>query len=119
MKKRFAALALMAAGAALAQPVATAERLTTREGLTLYVFDNDVAGSGKSVCQAACSNIFPPYLVEPGAAPAGEAGVVTRDDGARQWTWKGRPLYRFYIDAKPGDAGGDGLNRNTWHVARP
>ena len=112
-------LAATGAAAAWAQPVVNGDRLTTRAGLTLYTFDNDVVGSGKSVCNAPCTNIFPPYLVEPGAAAAGEVSVVTRADGTQQWAWKGRPLYRFYADDKPGDLGGDGMNRNIWHVARP
>jgi predicted lipoprotein with Yx(FWY)xxD motif len=36
-----------------------------------------------------------------------------------QWSYKGRPLYLFYADKKAGDAYDDGVNRGTWHVARP
>lgn len=93
--------------------------LVSADGLTLYTFDNDVPGSGKSVCNAPCSNIFPPYRVEPDGAASGDFGVVVRDDGTRQWAYKGRPLYTFFGDRKPGDKGGDGMNRNIWHVARP
>lgn len=45
--------------------------------------------------------------------------MVARDDGTRQWAYKGRPLYRFYGDQKRGDTIGDGMSRNMWHVARP
>ncbi len=104
---------------ATAQPVVEGDRLTTREGLTLYTFDNDVPGSGKSVCNAPCSGIFPPYLVEAGAAPGGPHSVIARDDGTKQWAYKGRPLYKFFNDQKRGDKIGDGMSRNTWHVAKP
>ena len=104
---------------AFGQPVTAAERLTTRAALTLYTFDNDVPGSGRSVCNAPCSGIFPPYLVEDGAEAAGDYTVILRDDGTRQWAYKGRPLYRFVYDEKPQDQRGDGINRNLWHVARP
>ena len=102
-----------------AQPRVGGTQLVSRAGLTLYTFDNDVAGSGRSVCNPPCTNLFRPYAVEPGARPQGEAGAITRDDGTRQWAWKGRPLYLWVDDKKPGQAGGDGINHNTWHVARP
>jgi predicted lipoprotein with Yx(FWY)xxD motif len=44
--------------------------------------------------------------------------IVTRDDGARQWACRGRPLYLRARDAKPGDKTGDGFN-SVWHVAKP
>ena len=104
---------------AWAQPIAEGDLLTTRDGFTLYTFDNDPVGTGKSVCNAPCSGIFPPYLVEDGAAATGAYSVTTRDDGLKQWTYKGKPLYRFFNDQKRGDKMGDGMNRNIWHVARP
>jgi predicted lipoprotein with Yx(FWY)xxD motif len=103
----------------LAQPVTGGSVLTTRQGRTLYVFDNDVPGSGRSVCGGPCSGLHPPYLVEEGATVAEPFGMVRRDDGAGQWSYKGRPLYLYYADEKAGDANGDGLNRGTWHVAKP
>ena len=107
------------AGLAVAQPVARDDRLTTPVGLTLYTFDNDVPGSGKSVCNPPCSNIFPPYLVEPGASATGDLSVIERSDGTRQWAYKGKPLYLWFDDKKPGDTGGDGMNRGIWRVAKP
>jgi predicted lipoprotein with Yx(FWY)xxD motif len=123
--KRFVALALATCGTvgaslwSQAQPVAGGGVLTTPAGRTLYVFDNDVPGSERSVCNPPCSNIFPPYLVEEGASAPQPFGVVRRDDGLRQWSYKGRPLYLFYADEKRGDVNGDGMNRGIWHVARP
>ena len=104
---------------ALAQPKVVGNQLVSRAGLTLYTFDNNVAGSGRSVCNPPCCHLFRPYAGEKGAHPTGEAGVINRDDGTRQWAWKGRPLYLWVDDKKPGQAGGDGINHNTWHVARP
>jgi len=110
---------LAAAMQAVAQPVAREDRLTTPAGLTLYTFENDVPGSGKSACNPPCSNIFPPYLVDPGASASGELSVIERADGAKQWAYKGRPLYVWFDDKKPGDSGGDGMNRGIWRIARP
>jgi predicted lipoprotein with Yx(FWY)xxD motif len=44
--------------------------------------------------------------------------IVTRDDGGKQWAYKGKPLYAWSKDAKPGDVTGDGVN-NVWHIAAP
>ena len=101
------------------QAVVREDRLTTPAGLTLYTFDNDVPGSGKSACNSPCSNIFPPYLVEPGASASGDLSVIERSDGTKQWAYKGKPLYVWFDDKKPGDAGGDGMNRGIWRIARP
>ncbi|MDR8769500.1 hypothetical protein FEP86_05563 [Burkholderia multivorans] len=35
-----------------------------------------------------------------------------------QWAYNGRPLYRWKMDRKAGDAGGDGVG-GVWHVAHP
>jgi predicted lipoprotein with Yx(FWY)xxD motif len=87
--------------------------------MTLYVFDKDAAGSGKSVCNGPCAANWPPLMAPASAGPIGEWSVATRDDGARQWAYKGRPLYFWSKDAKPGDRTGDGFLNNAWHVARP
>jgi predicted lipoprotein with Yx(FWY)xxD motif len=110
---------LVGAELGLAQPVVRDDRLTTPVGLTLYTFDNDVLGSGKSVCNPPCSNVFPPYLVEPGASATGDLSVIERSDGAKQWAYKGKPLYLWFDDKKPEDTGGDGMNRGIWRIARP
>ena len=103
--------------AAISQPMFEQGVLLTETRLALYTFDNDVAGSGKSVCNAPCSNIFPPYLVKGTDTVTADFSVVVRQDGSKQWAYKGRPLYTFYND-KAGDKGGDGLNRNLWHLVR-
>ena len=103
----------------LAAPKLVSGRLVTEDGFTLYVFDNDVRESGKSACIAACENIFPPYLAKKGETAKEPWALISRDGDKLQWTYKGRPLYRFYADDKKGAIGGDGLNRNVWHVARP
>ena len=44
--------------------------------------------------------------------------VIMRDDGARQWAYKGQPLYYFARDTKAGDKQGEGVG-GVWSVARP
>jgi predicted lipoprotein with Yx(FWY)xxD motif len=92
--------------------------LTDPSGLTLYVFDNDATTPGRSACTGPCLNMWTPLYAEPGAKAKGEYTLTAREDGKQQWTYKGKPLYRWYNDKKPGDQDGDGL-RQAWHVARP
>ena len=92
--------------------------LTDDAGLTLYVFDNDMTVPGGSACVGACLNMWTPLLAGNDPKPSGEYTLVKREDGKLQWAYKGRPLYRWYNDKKPGDQDGDGL-RKVWHVARP
>lgn len=87
-------------------------------GMTLYTFDRDTAGSGKSVCNGPCAVNWPPLLAAADARASGDWSVITRDDGQRQWAYKGKPLYGWAKDSKPGDRTGDGFN-NVWRLARP
>ncbi|HXW49834.1 MAG TPA: hypothetical protein VEK31_10360 [Xanthobacteraceae bacterium] len=85
-------------------------------GMTLYVFDRDA--SGKSSCNGQCATNWPPLVADTDAKAAGSFSFVTRDDGRKQWAYKGKPLYTFSKDKNPGDVAGDGVN-NVWHVAAP
>ena len=113
------ALAAFSAAAADAPATPMNGMLVGPNQMTLYVFDRDAAGSGKSACNGGCATSWPPLMAPAGAAPAGDWGVVKRDDGATQWAYKGRPLYYWAKDSKPGDTTGDGMLNNAWHVAKP
>lgn len=91
--------------------------LTNGAGMTLYTFDKDAAGSGKSECNGACAANWPPLAAANDAKATGDYSIITRSDGARQWAYKGKPLYLWVKDAKPGDRSGDGFN-NAWRVVR-
>ena len=90
--------------------------LTGANGMTLYTFDRDAMGSGKSVCNDACAKNWPPLMAS--KAPGADYSVITRDDGKTQLAYKGKPLYFWAKDAKPGDKTGDGVNQ-VWRTARP
>ncbi len=48
--------------------------------------------------------------------PSGDWTIITRDDGLKQWAYKGKPLYAFAKDTKAGDKTGDGfLQRRLAH----
>jgi len=115
---------LVAATGALAQAAAPAKvadtskgkALVDAKGMTLYTFDRDA--TGKSNCNGQCAQNWPPLMAAAGAATSGDWSVVTRDDGSKQWAYKGKPLYGWVKDTKPGDVTGDGVN-NVWHIATP
>ncbi|WP_374662654.1 hypothetical protein [Inhella sp.] len=92
--------------------------LTGPNGMTLYTFDKDAAGSGKSVCNGPCATNWPPLAAPEGAKGDGAWSVITRDDGKTQWAYKGKPLYFWIKDTKPGDRTGDGFNK-VWQLAKP
>lgn len=92
--------------------------LTGPNGMTLYTFDKDVAGSGKSTCNGPCAANSQPLVAAPGDAASGDFSIITRDDGSRQWAVKGKPVYYWVKDSKPGDKTGDGFNK-VWQVAKP
>lgn len=87
-------------------------------GMTLYTFDRDTAGAGKSVCNGPCATNWPPLAAAADAQASGDWSIVTRDDGSKQWAYKGKPLYQWIKDTKPGDRTGDGFNK-VWHLAKP
>ncbi len=113
---------LLAAGCASmgdATPAKAADGvLVGPNGMTLYTFDRDAAGAGKSVCNGPCATNWPPLAVAAGASATGDWSVVTRDDGGKQWAYKGKPVYFWAKDQKAGDRTGDGFN-NAWRLARP
>jgi len=86
-------------------------------GMTLYTFDRDVAGSGQSMCTGNCAVNWPPLVAT--MAPEGtDYSLIQRADGARQVAYKGKPLYYWSKDKMAGDRTGDGVN-NVWHLATP
>ena len=96
--------------------------LVDDKGMALYLFKKDTPN--KSVCGAAggCLEKWPVFYadkVDPkaGIDPAA-VGAITRDDGLKQSTYKGQPLYYFYKDKDGDDVYGQGVN-NVWYVVAP
>ena len=106
-----------AADPAMVSHTPMGDMLTDGKGMTLYTFDKDP--DGKSVCNGPCADKWPPLKADAGmTAPAGYS-IVTRDDGSKQWAYKGKPLYTWTNDKKPGDMTGDGFLNGAWHAAKP
>lgn len=90
--------------------------------MTLYTFSKDILG--KSACGTAndCIKKWPPFHAEAIDAEVpmknSDFATIVREDGTKQTTYKGMPLYYFAKDTKPGDVNGQGVN-NAWFVAKP
>lgn len=94
--------------------------LVDSSGMTLYYFTKDAPG--KSNATAAIIANWPPLstgaFIVPSTLNASDFGTITRDDGTKQATYKGWPLYHFIQDQVSGDTKGQGLN-GIWFVINP
>jgi predicted lipoprotein with Yx(FWY)xxD motif len=117
------AVSLAAVSAASAAPpvkagtTAKGATLTDDKGMSLYTFDKD--SGGKSACNGPCATNWPVVKAEASDQPTGDYTTITRDDGSKQWAYKGKPLYTFAKDQKAGDTTGDGFLNGAWHLAKP
>ena len=89
------------------QTVGAARVFATYANRTLYTLTQD--RTGKSMCEGACADEWQPFLAGAMSQPRGEWALATRADGARQWTFRGRPLYTFSGDRKNGEVKGNNL----------
>lgn len=88
-----------------------AETSSDKTGFTLYRFDNDRTdsdgdGAGDSDCNGNCAVTWPPLYAGDADSPAGDFGIIDREDDSRQWTYRGDPLYFFSGDGSPDDVNG-------------
>jgi predicted lipoprotein with Yx(FWY)xxD motif len=98
--------------------------LTDINGMTLYIFDDDKEDS-VSTCYGDCAVKWPPLRAMALSNDKEDSAwveyshdnwtLVTRQDGTQQWAYKGKPLYYWYKDKKPGDASGEKIK--GWHIA--
>ena len=91
--------------------------LMDAKGMTLYTWDNDKEAN-KSSCNGMCLMNWPALKAEAADKDMGDWKVITRDDGSKQWAYKGKPLYYFVMDTAGGDKKGDGRGM-VWHIAKP
>ena len=123
-----AVLSLALAGVALAdhhavklsEKAGVGKYFTDAKGMTLYIFKKD--SPGKSTCAGPCVAKWPLYFRAQASAPEGvngmDFGTITREDGLKQTTYKGMPLYYFVSDKAPGDVLGHAVG-NVWFVVNP
>ncbi|CAM3399942.1 hypothetical protein KIPE111705_06555 [Kibdelosporangium persicum] len=96
--------------------------LTNDKGFTLYVFDKDTKQPSASNCNGDCARNWPPLKAEDNVVAEGIdkslIGSVTRQDGTKQVTIAGSPVYTFAKDTAPCQANGEGV-QGTWFVVAP
>ena len=74
-------------------------------GMTLYTWDKEPLG--KATCMATCADSFKPFLAAADSKKFGEWTVLNRDDGRKQWAFKGKALYTYVKDVDPGSLRGE------------
>lgn len=130
LKLRFvvAVILVLVSGAALAEEGGV--KLSTKEGLNSYLSDADGKtlywfmkdSPGKSACSGPCLEKWPVFFRETVTPPAGvqanDFGAITREDGKKQTTFRGYPLYYYVTDRKAGETLGHGAGGN-WFVIDP
>ncbi|VUD66703.1 hypothetical protein TDB9533_03667 [Thalassocella blandensis] len=89
-------------------------------GLTLYTFANDEPG--KSNCFGQCLVVWPALLADPEDTAQAPFSLIDRqmdNNGttAKQWAYRGKPLYYFFNDTTPGDT--NGLANDAFSLVRP
>ncbi len=90
-------------------------RLTDASGHTLYTYDLDLSSPGTSTCADGCAEMRPPLLAADAPTDLPDHwSIISREDGALQWAYQGRPLYRYARDLDPGAVFGAG---DGWNVA--
>ena len=75
------------------------------KGMTLYTYDKDQPG--KSNCTAECAATWVPLAPLANAKPTGQWTVIARDDGAKQWAFEGKPIYKYANDVDVGGSAGN------------
>jgi predicted lipoprotein with Yx(FWY)xxD motif len=141
-RNRFGASTMMTAANEL--PLYVRDRVVgtnTGHNLRTGSHGNPMVGKilGTKSCDAECAKTWIPLKAPPDAQASGYWDVAARDDGSKQWTYRGFAVYSFTGDKKPGDmlgndtydimAGNDpfimadlgvkGMGAFVWHTATP
>lgn len=87
-------------------PDAFAFAIVDHRGLTLYSFASD---PGKDASFASHWRPAPAPQISKGV---GDFATLVREDGIRQWTYRGKGLYTYAGDLVPGDAYGWNADKN-------
>jgi predicted lipoprotein with Yx(FWY)xxD motif len=98
--------------------------LADGRGRILYEFTRD-GTRGKSRCSGDCAVAWPPFLTRGAPRVRGVAkgglGATRRRDGSLQVTYKGKPLYYYVTDTRPGQVTCQAVPEfgGTWYVTNP
>jgi len=78
---------------------------------TLYTFDGNVSKSKLACATSTCPDLWAPVAAGMLANPKGDFSLISRDDGVKQWAYKGKALFTFGGDHIPGDVNGMGVDK--------
>ncbi len=94
--------------------------LVDSKGMTMYYFlrDNYFKSNATAAIVANWPVFYTASIVVPASLKASDFGFFTRDDGQKQTTYKGWPLYYYVKDQAPGDTTGQQFN-SIWFVITP
>jgi len=94
--------------------------LADSKGMALYLYTKD--SPDMSVCKGNCEVNWPIFYTEhlpvAGDLSAADFSNITREDGTKQTTYQGWPLYYYVKDTKAGEVNGQGVG-NVWYVIDP
>lgn len=76
-----------------------------RRGVLLRPAVGRQIGTGR--CNAQCQELWKPVIAPADAQPSGYWEVMTRDDGRKQWAYRGFAQFTYAGDKKPGDMTGN------------
>jgi predicted lipoprotein with Yx(FWY)xxD motif len=85
-------------------------------GHTLYTYDGD-GRPNVSMCFGACTVDWIPLVAGVLSKPVEDFTIIDRADSLRQWSYKGKPLYRYSGDKLPEDTNGE-RHGAAWRAAR-
>jgi predicted lipoprotein with Yx(FWY)xxD motif len=97
-------------------PDAAGMGLVDFSGFTLYSFDGNAAHPEPSCDARDCARLWLPLEAPEIANSMGAFSAIARDDGISQWSYRGKPLYKYTGDQKPGDVAGIDLD-SQFHIA--
>ena len=96
------------------------EYLTDGRGMALYYTISDRPDYSNLPDETLTSwpAFYTASVQVPPSLNAADFGTFTRDNGVKQTTFRGYPLYYFYQDKAPGDTLGNKLG-NVWFLINP
>jgi predicted lipoprotein with Yx(FWY)xxD motif len=77
----------------------------------LYISDADK--NGQSACNSGCDTAYVPVYAPADAKPLGDWSAIQRNDGRKQWAYRGQPVYTYFHDA-PEEPSGE--KSPGWHM---
>ncbi|MDO8687512.1 MAG: hypothetical protein Q7K41_02865 [Dehalococcoidales bacterium] len=86
--------------------------------MTLYYATLDTTGNSNITDLATWPIFNSSNITVPASLTASNFSSLTRNDGSKQTTYKGWPLYYYVLDKTSGDYNGNGID-GVWFIVNP